>query len=68
MPVLQGWTAGDYWRCADRYDRAGVRLEDYPVVGLGSVCRHSRSFVSVSRSVGSWRLGVSIPRRALSLA
>jgi len=39
MPVLQGWAApGDYCRCADLYDKAGVRLEDYPVVGLGSVC------------------------------
>lgn len=39
MPVLQGWEADDYRRCADLYDQAGVRLEDYPVVGLGSVCR-----------------------------
>ncbi len=39
MPVLQGWAEGDYWRCAELYDSAGVRLKDYPVVGLGSVCR-----------------------------
>lgn len=39
MPVLQGWAPGDYWRCADLYHEAGVRLEEYPVVGLGSVCR-----------------------------
>lgn len=43
MPVLQGWTADDYRRCADLYDRAGIRLEDYPVVGLGSVCRRQGS-------------------------
>lgn len=41
MPVLQGWEAEDYIRCADMYDAAGVRLEDYPVVGLGSVCRRN---------------------------
>lgn len=41
MPVLQGWEAGDYLRCADLYDAAGVRLEDYPLVGLGSVCRRN---------------------------
>lgn len=41
MPVLQGWEARDYLRCADMYDAAGVRLEDYPLVGLGSVCRRN---------------------------
>lgn len=41
MPVLQGWEPDDYLRCADMYDAAGVRLEDYPVVGLGSVCRRN---------------------------
>jgi len=39
MPVLQGWTLDDYERCAALYADAGVRLEDFPVVGLGSVCR-----------------------------
>jgi hypothetical protein len=39
MPVLQGWRLGDYLRCADMYDRAGVDLSHHPVVGLGSVCR-----------------------------
>jgi hypothetical protein len=41
MPVLQGWEPEDYLRCADMYDEAGVRLEDYPLVGLGSVCRRN---------------------------
>jgi hypothetical protein len=39
MPVLQGWTLADYLRCEQIYRQSGVRLEDYPVVGLGSVCR-----------------------------
>lgn len=39
MPVLQGWEPDDYHRCAALYEAAGVRLEDFPVVGLGSVCR-----------------------------
>jgi hypothetical protein len=51
MPVLQGWTSGDYWRCAELYDRAGVRLEDYPVVGLGSVCRRQAS-TAIAQLVG----------------
>jgi hypothetical protein len=40
MPVIQGWALDDYLRCVDLYEQAGVRLaENYPVVGVGSVCR-----------------------------
>lgn len=39
IPVLQGWEADDYLRCADMYAAVGVDLAAYPVVGLGSVCR-----------------------------
>lgn len=43
MPVLQGWTGDDYRRHADAYYAADVRLEDCPVVGLGSVCRRQNT-------------------------
>lgn len=39
MPVLQGWTMGDYLRCFDLYDRAGVDLASLPRVGVGTICR-----------------------------
>lgn len=40
MPVIQGWTLAEYVRCVEMYEEAGVRLaQDYPVVGVGSVCR-----------------------------
>lgn len=39
MPVLQGWTKADYLTCWDQYEGAGINLGDYPLVGLGSVCR-----------------------------
>lgn len=40
MPVVQGWSVDDYHRCVDLYESAGVWLAtDYPVVGVGSVCR-----------------------------
>lgn len=38
-PVLQGWSIADYWRHCEDYERAGIRLQDEPVVGVGSVCR-----------------------------
>lgn len=50
MPVLQGWEPDDYFRCADLYTAAGIGLECYPVVGLGSVCRRQGTGV-VSRVV-----------------
>lgn len=39
MPVLQGWTQGDYLRCIELYEKAGIDLTALPRVGLGSVCR-----------------------------
>lgn len=39
IPVLQGQSVIDYWRCEDLYERAGVDLRAEPVVGVGSVCR-----------------------------
>lgn len=39
IPVLQGWSLGDYLRCMELYEAAGVRLASLPVVGVGSVCR-----------------------------
>lgn len=39
MPVLQGWDRDDYLRCWDLYDTAGIDVRNYPVVGVGSVCR-----------------------------
>lgn len=39
VPVLQGFEPDDYRRHADAWHAAGIALEDYPIVGLGSVCR-----------------------------
>lgn len=39
IPVLQGWTRDDYFRCIDLYRLYGVELGSLPLVGVGSVCR-----------------------------
>lgn len=39
IPVLQGWTQGDYADHVDAYEAAGVDLRAAPLVGVGSVCR-----------------------------
>lgn len=41
VPVLQGWSATDYWRHVDAYTDAGVDLAAEQTVGLGSVCRRN---------------------------
>jgi hypothetical protein len=43
IPVLQGWTVGDYIRCREMYRAAGVDLAAEKVVGLGSVCRRQNT-------------------------
>ncbi len=39
IPVLQGWSMGEYFRHAEMYEAAGVALADLPRVGVGTVCR-----------------------------
>lgn len=39
IPVLQGWSPGDYQRCIELYRLHRVELDKLPLVGLGSVCR-----------------------------
>jgi hypothetical protein len=41
MPPLQGWTLAQFERCAEIYLASGVQLEDYPIVGLGSIAARS---------------------------
>ncbi len=43
IPVLQGYAPREYDRCVALYQDAGVDLAAEPVVGLGSVCRRSRT-------------------------
>src|SRR5690606_660428 len=55
MPVLQGWEESDYWRHIEEYQRRGVSLRDYPVVGIGSVCRRqaTNEIASLVRSLSA---------------
>ncbi|MEU7822951.1 hypothetical protein [Catellatospora sp. NPDC049133] len=43
LPILQGWTVDDYLAHVEAYRAAGVDLAAAPLVGLGSVCRRSRT-------------------------
>jgi hypothetical protein len=52
IPVLQGWTLGDYEACVDLYAQAGVDLSAEPLVGLGTVCRRQAT-PEIARVVGA---------------
>lgn len=43
VPVLQGWSMGEYEDHAEQYERRGVDLRKLPTVGLGSVCRRQNT-------------------------
>lgn len=38
-PVIQGWSVWSYLRHLDLYRERGHRLEELPIVGVGSICR-----------------------------
>jgi hypothetical protein len=46
IPVLQGWSVVDYWRCQELYDKAGIDLAAEPLVGVGTVCRRQNTAVA----------------------
>src|SRR5258708_8216594 len=39
IPVLQGWTMGEYQECIRMYEDAGIDLASSIAVGIGSICR-----------------------------
>lgn len=39
IPIVQGWTIGEYEDHVELYAQHGVQLDQHPVVGVGSVCR-----------------------------
>lgn len=44
VPVLQGWRLEDYLDHVGQYKAAGILLERFYTVGLGSVCRRQRTY------------------------
>lgn len=59
IPVLQGWTIGDYERCITLYERNGVDLAAEPLVGVGSVCRRQSTAeaAAILTTLASHKLG-----------
>lgn len=55
-PVLQGWAPADYIAHMRAYEAAGVELDRYRPVGLGSVCRRGsvKDIVAVVQAVQSY--------------
>jgi hypothetical protein len=55
IPVLQGDSVADYFRCADWYEHHGVDLAALPLVGVGSICRrqHTGQVERIVRSLAT---------------
>ena len=43
LPILQGWEIQDYLQHIKMYETEGIILENYPLVGIGSVCRRQHT-------------------------
>jgi len=43
-PVIQGWSLWSYFRHLEMYDKAGIDLRKFKVVGVGSVCRRQGTY------------------------
>lgn len=43
LPVLQGWTRGDYLDHIDAYARVGTDLTMLPLLGVGTMCRRQHT-------------------------
>ena len=43
LPILQGWTRGQYLDHLEAYARAGVDLTRQPLVGIGTMCRRQHT-------------------------
>lgn len=62
MPVLQGYSVDEYKRCWEMYAKAGVDLKDFPLVGVGSVCRRQATSEIDAVVAALLRLDPGLPR------
>ncbi len=60
VPVLQGWSEGEYLDCCELYDKDGVNLQSYAVVGLGSVCRRQGTMRVWNIIDTLYRMGINL--------
>lgn len=56
LPVIQGFEPVDYTRHVNQWDEAGVDLREFPLVGIGSVCRRqgTRAISDIVKLI-TWR-------------
>lgn len=59
-PVIQGFSRDEYIHHLEMYDDAGIDLREFPVVGIGSICRrqHTDEAESIIRELSG--LGLSL--------
>lgn len=72
IPVVQGWTLGEYAACLELYSNHGVDLTQEPRVGVGSICRRGQDhelfkIVSYLYQQGIQMHGFGVRGRALQM-
>ncbi len=72
IPVLQGWTMGEYQECIRMYEDAGIDLASSIAVGIGSICREQskqrvQDIISMVYDYGLRNIHAFGVSRALSL-
>ena len=60
IPVLQGWTSGDYYEHVEDYERAGIDLAREPIVGVGTVCRRQNTLTASVLMCGLASMGLRL--------
>lgn len=65
IPVLQGWTMGDYLDHVEMYAKAGIDLTKERLVGIGSICR--RQATIRASVIFNWLYLDGIPLHAFGL-
>lgn len=60
VPVLQGWSIGDYWEHQEAYEARGHNLATLPLVGIGSVCRRQGTTSAGAVIHSLWRDGLRL--------
>jgi len=60
LPVIQGYTLNEYLQCIYLYEQYGIVLSQYPIVGLGSICRRQKTKegINIIQTIAS--MGISL--------
>ncbi len=60
IPVIQGYSLSEYYKCVEMYYSAGIELHKYDTVGVGSVCRRENTIEIYNVMKLLFNLGIKV--------